>query len=210
MPPVRDRAPPSARWSPSPTSWGRAPSPRASRPSRRLSTCATSACTWARAGCSAVPSCRRPARRAPSSPTWCRTGADGSAARCNRRRYPHRTRHNRARRPALAAKEGILLVRHLLRMTPGLGGGIVGGAAVHDGRVYALINESGDAATHGPYAVALDEHSGRLLWTSKPLSTGSGYYTNATPQVIGDTVFAGFSPPEGDSTGQGGFVLLDA
>jgi polyvinyl alcohol dehydrogenase (cytochrome) len=112
---------------------------------------------------------------------------------------------------ALDAATGALVWRHLTTvLTPGLGGGIVGGAAVHDGRVYALINESGDAATHGPYAIALDEHSGRLLWTSKPLSTGSGYYTNATPQVIGDTVFAGFSPPEGDSTGQGGFVLLDA
>ncbi|HXA29049.1 MAG TPA: PQQ-binding-like beta-propeller repeat protein [Candidatus Angelobacter sp.] len=111
---------------------------------------------------------------------------------------------------ALNARTGALVWRHVTPVvTPGLGGGIVGGAAVRDGRVYALINETGDAATHGPYAIALDEHTGHLLWTSKPISTGSGYYTNATPQVIGDSVFAGFSPPEGDPTGQGGFALID-
>jgi polyvinyl alcohol dehydrogenase (cytochrome) len=111
---------------------------------------------------------------------------------------------------ALDAVTGKLIWRQVLSVaTPGLGGGIVGGAAVGQGRVYALINETGNGVV-GPHLVALDQHSGRVVWTSKPITTGSGYYTNATPQLIGDVVFAGFSPPEGDSTGQGGFALVDA
>jgi 5'-3' exonuclease len=42
------------------------------------------------------------------------------------------------------------------------------------------------------------------------LSSYPAAYTNATPQVFDGIVFAGFSPPEGDSNGIGGFVLLDA
>jgi outer membrane protein assembly factor BamB len=94
--------------------------------------------------------------------------------------------------------------------TPGLGGALVGGAAIDGNRVVVLVNETGDGAASGPYAVALDAGSGSLVWRSAPLSTASGYYTNATPQVFGGVVFAGFSPAEGDSSGQGGFALLDA
>ena len=105
---------------------------------------------------------------------------------------------------------GALVWKHDVAVSnPGLGGAIVGGVAVSEGRVYALVNESGDGAAAGPYILALDEHTGHTVWQSKPLSTGSGYYSNATPQVIGEVVFAGYSPPEGDSTGQGGFALVD-
>ena len=93
---------------------------------------------------------------------------------------------------------------------PGLGGAIVGGAALSGAEVIVLVNETGDGASDGPYAAALDRSTGAVLWRSAKLSTGSGYYTNATPQVFDGMVFAGFSPPEGDSGGQGGFVLLDA
>jgi polyvinyl alcohol dehydrogenase (cytochrome) len=110
---------------------------------------------------------------------------------------------------ALDAATGKLIWRQALKVAkPGLGGGIVGGAAVGEDRVYALINETGNGVV-GPHLVALDEHSGRVLWTSKPITTGSGYYSNATPQLIGDVIFAGYSPPEGESTGQGGFALVD-
>jgi len=91
----------------------------------------------------------------------------------------------------------------------GLGGQIVGAPAVSGGKLIVLVNQQGDG-TVGPYVSALDLHSGRTVWTSAPLSTLSGYYSNASPQVFNGVVFAGFSPPEGDSTGQGGFVLLDA
>jgi polyvinyl alcohol dehydrogenase (cytochrome) len=110
---------------------------------------------------------------------------------------------------AVDPSSGALVWKHDVTVgNPGLGGAIVGGVAVAEGRVYALVNESGDGAAAGPYVLALDEHTGHQLWQSKPLSIGSGYYTNATPQVIGDVVFAGYSPPEGDSTGQGGFALV--
>jgi len=106
---------------------------------------------------------------------------------------------------------GALLWKHDVAVpTPGLGGAIVGGVAVSEGRVYALVNAQGDGGAAGPYLIALNEHTGLPVWSSRPIATGSGYYTNATPQVIGDAVFAGFSPPEGDSTGQGGFALVDA
>lgn len=106
---------------------------------------------------------------------------------------------------------GALVWKHDVAVSSaGLGGAIVGGVAVGGGTVYALVNEQGDGAAAGPYVLALDEHTGRTLWQSKPITTGSGYYTNATPQLIGGVVFAGFSPPEGDSTGQGGFALVSA
>lgn len=111
---------------------------------------------------------------------------------------------------AVDPASGKLIWKHdVTVVNAGLGGGIVGGVAVSEGRVYALINESGDGAAAGPYVIALNEHTGTPVWKSKPIATGSGYYTNATPQVIGDVVFAGYSPPEGDSTGQGGFALVD-
>ena len=112
---------------------------------------------------------------------------------------------------AVDASTGKLLWRHAFTVaTPGLGGAIVGGAALDAGRVEVIVNETGNGAAAGPYVAALDEHTGALLWASRPLSSASGYYSNATPQVIGGVVVAGFSPPEGDSTGQGGFALIDA
>jgi len=113
---------------------------------------------------------------------------------------------------AVDAQTGAPVWRHVFGdvTTPGLGGALVGGVALYQGRVIAIVNQTGDGAEHGPYVAALDEHTGAPLWQSRPLSTGSGYYSNATPQVIGDVVFAGFSPAEGDSSGQGGFALVDA
>ena len=93
--------------------------------------------------------------------------------------------------------------------TPGLGGGIVGSLAVAGGRVIALVNETGDGSG-GPYLAALDAHTGAAIWQSAPITAGTGYYTNGSPQVFNGVVIAGFSPPEGDPTGQGGFALLDA
>jgi outer membrane protein assembly factor BamB len=97
-------------------------------------------------------------------------------------------------------------------VTAGLGGTIVGSTVVSGGLVHVLINETGDGTT-GPYAVALDEHTGRQVWRSAPLETQAGSYTNASPAVIpsfgGAVLFAGWSPAEGDPAGQGGFVLLE-
>jgi outer membrane protein assembly factor BamB len=93
--------------------------------------------------------------------------------------------------------------------TAGLGGAVVGSLAINSGAVIALVNQQGDGV-NGPYVEALDQHSGRVLWTSAAITSLSGYYSNASPQVFNGVAFVGFSPPEGDPTGQGGFALLDA
>jgi polyvinyl alcohol dehydrogenase (cytochrome) len=88
---------------------------------------------------------------------------------------------------------------------PGLGAAIVGAAAVDGNEVIVLANELG-----GPYAVALDRSTGAVLWQSAPYTTVAANYTNASPVVANGLVAAGFSPPEGDGNGQGGFALIDA
>ena len=99
-------------------------------------------------------------------------------------------------------------------VAPGLGGGIVSAVVVEGSSVITMINESGDGANAGPYAVALDASTGAERWRSAPFDTYRTSYTNGSPLVVpsngGSVVFAGWSPPEGDSFGQGGFVLLDA
>ncbi len=112
---------------------------------------------------------------------------------------------------AVDAASGALVWRHVFSVAnPGLGGAIVGGVSIGEGLVDVIVNETGDGSAAGPYVAALDMHSGALVWQSRPMNTGSGYYSNATPQVIDELVFAGFSPAEGDPHGQGGFALVDA
>ena len=105
---------------------------------------------------------------------------------------------------------------------PGLGGAIVGSPAVEGDSVYILVNQTVQTGTavpsgspNGPYVAALDIRTGAVKWLSAPLATYPGDYTNASPVVMptsedDEVVFAGFSPPEGDSHGQGGFDLIDA
>ena len=103
-----------------------------------------------------------------------------------------------------AATGKLVWKRHLTVSSPGLGGTIVGAAAVHRSEVVWLVNE-----TAAPYAVALSRSSGQLLWQSKPLIAASGYYTNASPTVAAGMVVAGYSDPEGNDVGSGGFALID-
>jgi outer membrane protein assembly factor BamB len=94
--------------------------------------------------------------------------------------------------------------------TANAGGYIVGAVTVSGGRAYVLVNNTATGVGDGPTAVALDEHTGAVLWQSVPLETHPGSYTNASPQVAGGLVIAGWSPAESDSTGTGGVVLLNA
>jgi outer membrane protein assembly factor BamB len=110
--------------------------------------------------------------------------------------------------------------RQLPAPNPGAGGAIVGAPAVDRGTVYVLVNETSDGtADNGPYVTALDERTGAPRWRSHSIATFAGDYTNASPIVMpvaggrpgGDrVVFAGFSPVEGNSKGQGGFALVSA
>lgn len=107
---------------------------------------------------------------------------------------------------AIDAGSGKVLWRHQFVVPAvGAGGVFVGGPAIDNGRVVVFVNRES-----GPYLSALDEHTGAVLWDSAPVYTYPGGYTNATPQVFDGLVFAGFSPPEGDPNGVGGFALLDA
>ena len=95
---------------------------------------------------------------------------------------------------AINASNGHLVWRrHLAVPSPGLGGAIVGAAAIHGRDVIWLVDE-----TSGPYAIALDRSSGALRWRSKPFISKSGYYTNASPTVARGIVVAGYSDPEGN------------
>ena len=87
---------------------------------------------------------------------------------------------------------------------PGLGGAIVGAPAVANRKVYVLVDQTG-----GPYAVALDEGSGAVVWRSAPVTTYPGSYANAASALYKGLLFMGFSAPEGDSAGQGGWGLID-
>ncbi len=107
---------------------------------------------------------------------------------------------------AISAATGQLVWRrHLDVPSPGLGGAIVGAAAVKGRDVIWLVDQ-----TNRPYAVALDRSSGAVRWRSKPLVAKSGYYTNASPTVARGMVVAAYSDPEGNDVGSGGFALLDA
>lgn len=109
-----------------------------------------------------------------------------------------------------AASGRVVWQRRLEVPTPGYGGALVGGAAVYGGSVILLVNQDG-----APYAVALDRATGAIRWRSpqfvdKPGGVIQGYYTNASPIVANGLVVAGYSAPEGDPRGVGGFLLIDA
>ena len=97
----------------------------------------------------------------------------------------------------------------------GLGGPAVSAVVVHDGLAFTLVNEAATQGVpgSGPYAVAMDASNGAKEWESAPFDTFPTSYTNGSPVVVpsegGPVLFAGWSPPEGNSLGQGGFVLLE-
>jgi outer membrane protein assembly factor BamB len=115
---------------------------------------------------------------------------------------------------ALEAGSGAELWRHHVTLDPGtvagLGGTFVSSPAVTDEAVLTLVNQTG-----APYVLALSKRAGadgaqRVLWRSKPIVAGAGYYTNATPVVSGGLLLAGFSPAEGDADERGGITIFDA
>ncbi len=106
---------------------------------------------------------------------------------------------------ALNATNGKLVWHRQLPLTSaGFGGGIVGAPLVSGGRVFVLVDQA-----DSPYVAALSRTTGALLWKSAPIVSGSGYYTNASPELANGFVVAGYSPAEGDPTATGGFALLD-
>lgn len=115
---------------------------------------------------------------------------------------------------ALDSGDGTELWRHHVELDPGtvagLGGTFVSSPAVTDDAVLGLVNQEGS-----PYVLALSRTPGadgepRVLWRSKPIVQGPGYYTNATAVVTDGLLLAGFSPAEGDPEERGGITIFDA
>lgn len=82
---------------------------------------------------------------------------------------------------------------------------------VANGRVFADVSRAG-----GPFMVALDQFSGKVLWESKPLTKMKGSDTTGSPTAFGDMVATGTSCvgaelESGDArlACRGSFVILD-
>ncbi|MGZ6694343.1 MAG: outer membrane protein assembly factor BamB family protein, partial [Solirubrobacteraceae bacterium] len=94
---------------------------------------------------------------------------------------------------------------HVAVATAGLGGTFVGAPALRGHTVIYLVD-----AQDAPYAIAFDRSTGAVVWRSDPVVAKAGYYTNASAIVANGLLFFGYSAPEGDPHGVGGFGLLDA
>jgi polyvinyl alcohol dehydrogenase (cytochrome) len=84
-----------------------------------------------------------------------------------------------------------------------LAGGVFG-VTVTDGKVVALVNR-----TNEPFATALDQSDGAVLWATPVPQVRNGLRTNASTVVWQDVVFMGYSVVEGDIVGHAGWQLLD-
>lgn len=107
---------------------------------------------------------------------------------------------------ALNAETGKVLWKTDLEVKQGglLCSGVVGSTVVSGGRVFAIVSQAG-----APYAVALDQRTGKILW-NKQMDNTPGVYDCASPVVYDGMVFAAFT---GDQTGKlnrGGYTIFDA
>jgi outer membrane protein assembly factor BamB len=94
---------------------------------------------------------------------------------------------------------------------PGLlGTGAVGAPVVRDGRVIVAISQAGDGERSGPYVIALDQRDGSTAWGPTVISTTKFDFSNSSPVLFGDVLFAGFNGDETYDASHGGFTLLDA
>lgn len=93
--------------------------------------------------------------------------------------------------------------------------GVYSTVAVHGGKVYTFVSQHGDGKRKGPYVAALDQATGKILWTTV-VDTQNGSDAVSSPIVFDGMVWVGVSgtAAEGDEADrlgfQGNFVLLDA
>lgn len=95
-------------------------------------------------------------------------------------------------------------------------GGTMFAPTVVNGVVYINVSHNPTTATDtkGPYVLALDAHSGDVLWRSPQVAWEEGAYTNSSAVFIdngGDgMILIGISNPEQTENQTGGFALVDA
>jgi polyvinyl alcohol dehydrogenase (cytochrome) len=82
--------------------------------------------------------------------------------------------------------------------------GIIGSTPVANGRVFAIVSQSGN-----PYAVALDQRTGKVLW-KRVLDRTPQVYNCGGPVVFKGIVLAPFTGDQTGPTNRGGYALLDA
>ena len=97
-------------------------------------------------------------------------------------------------------------------------GGTMFAPAVEDGVVYINVSRNPSTSTTetGPFVLALDAHSGEVIWQSKQVSFENDSYTNSSavyieqPGDFTDLIMIGISNPEQEPNNTGGFALVDA
>ncbi|MEX2554801.1 MAG: PQQ-binding-like beta-propeller repeat protein [Actinomycetota bacterium] len=82
--------------------------------------------------------------------------------------------------------------------------GIVGAAAVENGRVYVIVSQAGS-----PYLAALDQATGHVLW-SQVIDTTELVYNCASPIAFDGIVIAAFNGDQTGTTNRGGWTIFDA
>lgn len=91
-------------------------------------------------------------------------------------------------------------------------GGTLFAPTVRDGILYQLVSRNSSSAGKGkgPFAIALDAHTGKEIWTSESVTADPGAYTNASTVLFKDLIFFGISGAEGGDQNAGGYAILDA
>jgi len=87
-----------------------------------------------------------------------------------------------------------------------IGGVIVGSPTIANGMVFVGVSRPGS-----PYVAALDQESGRVLWTSTVMTTKRfSAVFNAAPIYLKGMIFQGWLGVEGSGPTRGGYAILDA
>ncbi len=91
-------------------------------------------------------------------------------------------------------------------------GGTLHAPAVHDGVLYLNVSLNPEHATdeQGPHVLAVNAHTGDIIWRSESVATEEGAYTNTSAVYFDGLVWIGISNPEGGTHWIGGFAVLDA